>query len=59
MMLKFEKGPKAEDLAKEQAGEEGLFYGWSVFGGDWYVGTEEQLAKIGVFEMREGKSHET
>jgi len=42
---------KIEKVAADLAKEHGLSYGWSVFG-DWFVGTEEQLAKIGVTEVK-------
>jgi hypothetical protein len=37
----------SEKLAQSLAKDFGLSYGWSVFGG-WFVGTAEQLGKIGV-----------
>lgn len=40
-----------EETAKKIAIEKKKSYGWSVFGqGKWYVGTEEELKKIGVLD---------
>ena len=47
-MNRIPKGPKASEIAARLAEERGLYYGWSVFGGDWYVGTADQLDAIGV-----------
>ena len=41
---------KAKKLASVIAGENGLRYGRSVFDGSWYVGTEAELAKVGVVQ---------
>lgn len=40
-----------ERLARELAIENSECYGKSVFGGDWYTGTREQLERIGVAEV--------
>ena len=40
-----------ERMARELAIASGDCYGMSVFGGDWYTGTREQLERIGVAEI--------
>ena len=48
MMYKY----RTETAAKESAQDKQLFYGCSVFGGLWYVGSKMQLTKIGVWNIR-------
>jgi len=43
-----------EKLAKQLAKEDKLFYGMSVFDGKFYIGTEEQLKKIGCVDITKG-----
>jgi hypothetical protein len=43
---------RSEIEAREWAKDQGLYYGCSVFGGMWYVGTRAQLTKIGVWNIR-------
>lgn len=45
-MMKF----GSEENAKKEAKAKNLFYGWSIFSSGWYVGTKEQLIKIGVLD---------
>lgn len=40
----------SEATARAFALERRACFGWSVFGGAWYVGTAEQLRAIGVLE---------
>jgi len=47
-MYRIPNGKKAGQVAKSLANEHGLYYGWTVFGGDWFVGTVEKLSGIGV-----------
>lgn len=51
-----------EKAAKKAAKEKGLYYGFAVFGGEFYVGTEKQLKKIGIVKpkkesLNEAKKH--
>lgn len=39
---------RLEEVAKKFAEERGQHYGHSIFEGGWWVGTKEELAKIGV-----------
>lgn len=39
---------RVEEVAKKFAEERGQHYGHSVFEGGWWVGTKEELSKIGV-----------
>ncbi len=48
MTIKYAKGPKAAELAKQTAEEQHAYYGCSVFGGDYYVGDADDLDRIGV-----------
>lgn len=38
----------SEDCASKFAAERSEYYGWSIFSPGWFVGTKEQLTKIGV-----------
>jgi hypothetical protein len=42
----------SEELARRFARERSAFYGWSIFGKAWYVGTREQLGKIGCVGVK-------
>jgi hypothetical protein len=42
---------KSKALAREKADDLNLYYGTSVFDGYYYVGTQEQLTKIGVYRI--------
>ena len=46
----------SEAVAKSIAEREGLFYGFSILNGKWYVGTKEELDKIGVAKILGGNS---
>ena len=46
----------SEAGAKSIAEREGLFYGFSILNGKWYVGTKEELDKIGVAKILGGNS---
>ena len=48
MMHRIPKGPKAAKVAAKIAEKDRNYYGWTVFGGDWFVGTPEELDRIGV-----------
>jgi len=43
---------KTEIAAKDWARNRKLFYGCAKIGGMWCVGTEDQLLKIGVWDIR-------
>jgi hypothetical protein len=43
---------RSERLAAVDAKKRGLKYGLSVAGGNWYVGTEEQLKKAAVADIK-------
>jgi len=45
-MYKF----NSEKEAIEKAKELDLCYGWSIFSTGWYVGSEQELKKIGVLD---------
>lgn len=49
-MMKFHD----ERAAKKEAHERRAYYGWSVLSHGWYVGTVEQLKKIGVSHPERG-----
>jgi hypothetical protein len=42
---------RIEKVAREIATEKSASYGMSVFDGAWYVGTAEELRKIGVVDV--------
>lgn len=44
------------DMAKELAKEHNLNYGMSIFDGKWYVGSPEELKKIGVTDIDKSES---
>lgn len=43
MMFRVQTAEQAERIAAR----EGLRYGWSVFASGWFVGTAEELSRIG------------
>lgn len=43
---------RAANLAADKARETGLSYGWSILSPYWYVGTPEQLERIGVVDVK-------
>ena len=45
---------KFSALARELAGERGLWYGMSIFDGYYYVGTVAQLERIGCIGVVRG-----
>ena len=48
-MRKFANEKDAKDYAKKQ----GLYYGWSVLASGFFVGTKEELKKIGVMKPQQ------
>lgn len=43
---------RSESVAREAARHDGLAFGMSVLDGAWYVGTEEQLERIGCMPQQ-------
>lgn len=45
----------SESAARDYAKSMGLAYGWSVFSAGWFVGTPEELKKIGVIDIKKNR----
>lgn len=52
MMLRCNSEHAAKDFARER----GQLYGFSAFTAGWFVGSREQLTRIGVIEPKEHHS---
>jgi len=45
---------RAVEEARAIAAHKELFYGWSVFASGWFVGTRDELEKVGVHTPLQG-----